>query len=514
MRDPISGASRVAPPRLAGARPVPQSSPPMTRCAPPLALLAALGLALAALGIGACSPGEEGAVERPNVLLVTLDTTRADHLGLYGYERPTSPNLDALAEEAVVYDRAYSTSSWTLPAHASLFTGKLPTSHGARHDPEGALVLAEGIAAAPEGIRARPMAAGEVTLAGLLAARGYATGAVVAGPWMLRQFGLAAGFDHYDDEGIRDAAGRRAGAVTDAALRWLGEGGRTREPFLLFLNYFDPHVPYAPPRAWARSFLPPGTQPNPHAARQAPALYDAEILYMDHELGRLFRHLRERGLWERTLVVVTGDHGELLGDRGLWGHERFLWEPLVRVPLVVKPAGPARPGRRDDRLVSLTDVLPLVLERLGLEAPEAPARAVEAGAVLAEVHPMSRAQDTGVWQARWEGRFKVLHNSFGETFLYDLASDPDEQRDLSGEAPERARRAREALEAAFAALPPPPAAAPVPVDEETLETLRALGYLAEPEAGSGPDADAAPGSAPGADPGSASRSQTRSDASE
>jgi arylsulfatase A-like enzyme len=430
-------------------------------------------------------------------VLVTLDTTRADHLELFGYARPTSPNLTALGAESVVYERAYSTSSWTLPGHASLFTGKYPSSHGARHDPEGSLVLASAIDA-PTGIRARSIGRDERTLASLLRGAGFSTGGVVAGPWMLRVFGLAHGFDHWDDRGIRDAVGRRARDVSDAALAWLAGA---REPFFLFLNYFDPHVPYAPPRAWARSFLPPGVAPDPLSQTQAVDLYDAEILYMDHELGRVFDALRARGLWERTLVVVTADHGELLGDRGgEWGHERWLWEPLVRVPLVVKSAGPARAGRRERELVSLVDVLPLVLRELGLEAPGD----VQGGAppdaerpLLAEERPMSPESGTGEWRARWDGRFKYLESSRGERFLFDLERDPAESENLAPREPERASDAASQLERDFAALPPaPPDPGPVALDAATVEALRALGYLGE---GAG-----------GAD----QRSQTRIDSSE
>jgi arylsulfatase A-like enzyme len=453
---------------------------------------AAVPLPLLLLLALACSAPDERA--RANVLLVTLDTTRADRLGVYGHARPTSPNLDALASEAIVFERAYSTSSWTLPAHASLFTGKYPASHGARHDPQGPLVLADA-APAPRSVRARGMSPQEPTLAGLLAGHGWATGAVVGGPWLMRVFGVGAGFDFYDDAGMQSQLGRRATEITENALAWLA---RTEEPFLLFLNYFDPHAPYAPPPRFARPFLPPGVAPDPLSLRQAPALYDGEIRYTDHELGRLFGWLRERGLWERTLVVVTADHGELLGERGDWGHERWLWEPLVHVPLIVKPAGPGRPGRREAAPVSLVDVLPLVLRELGLPDPpgvqgEAPPAARRE--LLAEVNPIGTESDTGEWRARWEGSLKFLTSTLGERHLYDLAADPDEARNLVPRDPELAARQALALERAFAALPAPPAdAAPVQVDERTRELLRELGYL-------GPA-------------GEAPRSQTRSDASE
>lgn len=416
---------------------------------------------------------------RPSVLLITLDTTRADHLGAYGYARPTSPNLDELAAESTVYENAYSTSSWTLPAHASLFTGRYPSSHGARHDPAGGLLLADGIDV-PAPVRARAMARGERTLASVLADEGFATAAVVAGPWLIQQFGLATGFDHYDDADILNANGRRANQVTDAALEWLAT---VPEPFFLFLNYFDPHSPYMPPGAWARSFLPRGVVPNVRSAGQATARYDAEILFMDDQIGRLFRALRESGRWDRTLVVVTGDHGEFLGDRDLWGHERFLWEPLVRVPLIVKPAGSSRPGRREQRRMSVVDVLPMVLERIGVDVPEGVQGTAAPGSarpVLAEVHPMSgKGLEHGAWKASWEGSSKFLRNSLGQRYLFDLEDDPDEMHNLAATEPERAARAERALDQAFAALPPPGFAAEVVVDDRTREALEQLGYLEE-----------------------------------
>jgi arylsulfatase A-like enzyme len=429
---------------------------------------------LAALALLAGCAAEPPA--RPNVLLVTLDTTRADRLGLYGYARPTSPNLDALAAESVVYEVAYSTSSWTLPAHASLFTGKYPKSHGASHDPEGPLVLAEAIDA-PHAIRARSIAPSERTLASLLREAGYATGGVVAGPWMLGTFGLAAGFEAWDDAGILNAAGRRAADVTDGALAWLED---VHEPFLLFLNYFDPHFPYAPPAAWASSFLPPGVQPNPRSAAQASDLYDAEILYMDHEFGRLLRALHERGVYDRTLIVVTSDHGELLGERGEWGHERFLWEPLVRVPLVVRHPGGRGAGTRVRDPVSIVDIFSLILDAAGIEVPAGaqgevpPARSRP---LLAEVDPIADGP-TGRWKARWEGRQKTLVNTLGERYVFDLAADPEEHENLADRDPARAERAVRALEQAFQALPPAAEAGEgFTIDDATREALRALGYL-------------------------------------
>jgi arylsulfatase A-like enzyme len=450
-----------------------------------LAVLALLALAAAGCDRGApdgSRNAEAPGGERPNVLLVTLDTTRADHLGCYGYQRPTSPNLDELAQSSIVFENATSTSSWTLPAHASLFTGKFPTTHGVRHDPEGPLILAEGVPGVPAGIRARGLAPEEETLASVLAGAGYATGAVVAGPWLLRVFGLDSGFQHYDDSGIETNAGRRAASVTDAAERWLAgvlaEGDR---PFFLFLNYFDPHAPYWPPPSYARTFLPPGTPPRMRSRAQAPALYDAEILYMDAELGRLLRFLRERGVWDDTLIAVTADHGELLGEHGEWGHERFLWEELVHVPLIVKPPG-QQEGRREPGRAQVIDLLPMILSSAGVAPPPgvqgAPPPSAERP-VLAEVNPISSDGATGSWRAQWHGDSKFIWNTLGQRFLFDLASDPHESENLFERDAERSRHAEAALLRTFESLPQAPdrTGPATVVDEQTREALRELGYI-------------------------------------
>jgi arylsulfatase A-like enzyme len=415
---------------------------------------------------------------RPHILLVTLDTTRADHLGAYGYPRATSPSLDALAGEATLYTNARSTSSWTLPAHASLFTGRFPTSHGARYDAGGEHALADSIEA-PGGIRARGLAPGQATLAEALGEAGYATAAVVAGPWLLRTFGLARGFEHYDDSGIVDYAGRTADDVTDAALRWLDD--RDERPFFLFVNYFDAHFPYAPPPPFDRMFLPAGTAPDPERRAQFGALYDAEIRFVDRELGRLLRGLRERGEYERTLIVVTSDHGELLGEHDEWGHGRFLYEELVRVPLVVKPAGPSRLGRREARPVQLLDLFPLLLESAGVRVPAgtqggAPPRIGHP--LLAEVNPIASADPAGRWRALWQGRDKLMQNDAAERRLFDLENDPREQVDRAAREPAVGARMAEALERAFGTLPPPPPSPPAtPIDPGTRDALERLGYL-------------------------------------
>ena len=391
---------------------------------------------------------------------MTLDTTRRDRLGFYGYSRSTSPNLDALAERSVVFDRAVAASSWTLPSHASIFTGMFPSSHGADYDPEGPLRLTEAIEGPEEWAeyRAAGLSPTATTLALLLSEQGYQTGAVVGGPWMKRIFGLDRGFETYDEEGIGDVNGRLASEVTTAGLEFLET---TESPFFLFLNYFDPHGPYEAPAPFGGSF---GQEPSDR--------YDEEILYMDHHIGRLLGEMK-KGLFEDSLILVTADHGELLGEHGEMGHGASLFEEEIRVPFLVKyPGDEVSPGRSGEP-VHHVDVLPLVLERLGL-SPSRRSR----HPLLAEVNPLEFMSPDGSWRALYLGRHKLLWNSLGNHALYDLEEDPGERNDLSREDPDRVKLAIDVLDRVFASLPPPgEPGPPATLDEETLKALRSLGYV-------------------------------------
>lgn len=434
------------------------------------------------LALASCS-SEQAPVAppaRPNVLLVTLDTTRADRLGLHGYARPTSPVLDQLASESIVYDRAYSTSSWTLPAHASLFTGLVPPTHGARKDEKGELILTAEVAA-PEswGIyRARAPREDVPTLAGVLGAAGWSTAAIVGGPWMKRAFGLGRDFAHYDDDDV-DADGRRGSAITERARAWVRQAPR---PFFLFLNYFDPHTPYEAPKAYLQRVLggesfPRGLSPDAAQSLQ----YDAEIRYTDDQLGLLFGELRQLGVWDETWIIVTSDHGELLGEHGRVGHGLTLDEALVRIPLIVKPPrGAGRPGRVAEPVL-LTDVMPMLLDALGLPIPPGVQGGVPGRTerpVFAEVNPLPAESEDGDQRAWIEGDWKLLWSHRDGARLFDVARDPGETRDLGPEEPERLAAMRERLERYVESLPRPTAQGPERViDPETAEALRSLGYV-------------------------------------
>ena len=439
-------------------------------------------LVLAALLAAACGAEEGSAPARPNVLIITLDTTRADHLGCYGYERETSPNLDRLAAESTLYTHVISTSSWTLPSHAALFTGKFTASHGARYDPTGPLKLTSGIEGPADWdhYRARGLSTGEVTLAGVLGEAGWRTGAVVAGPWMKRVFGLDVGFEHYDDEQVHSVTGRLASEVTDAALSWLSQPDE--RPFFLFLNYYDPHSPFQAPAPYTFEFVPPQrhTQRGLANSKNWLDLYDAEILYTDEHVGRLLDELRRTQRFDNTLIVVTSDHGELFGEQGHWGHGEFLTQQELSVPMFIKQPGGSTQPARDDRPMQQVDVMPLVLERLGLPIPAGVQGAARGGEhpLISEVYPLPMFAKTGDWRVLVEGSLKYVWSSQGNHALYDLAVDPLELDNLASERSEVMQAMGARLDDYLASLPAPGEAGPErEVGTELSETLGSLGYM-------------------------------------
>ncbi len=440
-------------------------------------------IAVVCVLLGGCSQPEPTLLERPNILLITLDTTRADRLGAYGYAKDTSPNLDALAAESVFYTRAVATSSWTLPSHASLFTGKFTRSHGARYDAEGPLRLLDAIDGRPswEQYRARGLARDEVTLAEILAEAGYDTGAVIGGPWLKKVFGLGRGFTHYDDSEIGNLAGRQADSITRGASSWLETvGGR---PFFLFLNYYDPHGPYAAPRDLVEKFLSPGTvmQRPPRTGEQLNALYDGEVAFMDRHIGVLLDRLKESGKYDRTWIIVTADHGELLGEHRASGHGNSLYQEELHIPMFMKyPAGEAKPARSGER-IQLVDIFPLICERLGLETPEGIQGMAPPGIdhpIVSEVYPLEVMSQNGDWQALYDGEFKFVWNSLGRHQLFNLEADPGETRNLVSLDPGRRDDMAARLLDYLVGLPEPgEAVSGEELDEQTKQALESLGYV-------------------------------------
>ncbi|MBW2281299.1 MAG: sulfatase [Deltaproteobacteria bacterium] len=415
--------------------------------------------------------------------MISLDTTRADRLGCYGYGEQTSPSLDALAAVSVVYTRAVSTTSWTLPGHATLLTGKLTSSHGARLDVDGPISLADAIEGPFERYRARGLSPHERPLPLLLGEHGYATAGIVAGPWLKRVTGLDLGFDHYDDGGIDPTHGRLAPSVTGAALDWLRSRPRDR-PFFLFLNYFDPHGPYDPPARF-RGAPPRLTSDMPREQRirtRARWLYDGEIRFMDFWVGKLLDGLRDLDLFDDTWIIVTADHGEALWEDGIQGHGTALERAVLAIPFIVKYPGTGHAPERSDERVQLTDVLPTLLDALGLPIPDD----IQGNAlgrlghpVVAEVYPLPFMTNAdGDVQALIADGHKLVRKDRGRLAVYDLARDPHERIDLAARDPERAAAMAASLDEYLASLPAPLAqGAPRAMDSETQKALKSLGYV-------------------------------------
>ena len=302
-------------------------------------------VALAAIGCSADPPAapSEKAASKTSILLVTLDTTRADALGCLGGRPGVTPRLDALAREGVLYTQARTTAPVTLPAHASMFTGLYPIRHGARDNGR------------------TPLPPEATTLAELAREAGLETAAFVAAAVLDDAWGLDQGFETYVDptrphDGSVSAmyVERSAEEVVGDALRWLRERDAGR-PFLLWVHLFDPHAPYVPPPAFARQA---GGDP-----------YLGEVARADAGVGALLDELARQDLDDETLVVVVSDHGEGLGDHGEVTHGSLAYDTTLRVPLIVRHPDGRRAGTRSDEAASVVDVLPTVAAALGLEAP-------------------------------------------------------------------------------------------------------------------------------------------------
>ncbi|MCU0236815.1 MAG: sulfatase-like hydrolase/transferase [Acidobacteria bacterium] len=371
-------------------------------------------LALLVLGGGLLLLLRRGRDAAPwNVLVITLDTTRADHLGAYGYAAARTPNLDRLAAAGVVFENASTSVPLTLPAHATLFTGRHPIATRVRNN--GNYFLPES----------------ETTLAEVLSHRGYDTRAVVSAFVLLSKFGLNQGFSIYDDsldthEMIRNYRSEiPAAMVFEKFSAWLdGSAGR---PFFYWLHFYDPHTPYRPPQEYAKLF-----PDNPMGK------YDGEIAYTDAWVGRVIASLGERGLLERTLVIIAGDHGEAFGEHVEHGHGIFCYEETLHVPLIVHAPGRFKPRRVAAR-VGLVDVMPTVLEALGAAMPPA----VQGASFLSELNGRSAKEERvayfeslyGLEEMNWAPLTGLLHRgykyvSLPDAELYDLATDRFEKQNL------------------------------------------------------------------------------------
>ncbi|MEZ4217401.1 MAG: sulfatase [Myxococcota bacterium] len=314
--------------------------------------------AAAALATAALACSEPSAPHRPDIVLIVADTLRADHLGCYGYTRapsPTSPHIDALARESLLFAQAVSAAPWTSPSVASLFTGLYPSAHGVVRSPVDDDVPTDALARAHD------------TLAERLARAGYATIGITANPWVSRERGYAQGFDLFAER-----AHANASEVAATARALLGEVARRPAPFFLYVQLMDPHLPNEPPAELVDRFHPRGAARRPaHNALgelvDTLARYDAEVFALDAGVGELIDALRELGRWEDAVVVFVADHGEQIFDHGEYGHGRALFAEEVHVPLLLR----AR-GLRGivDPPVSSIDVAPTLLALAGADGDD------------------------------------------------------------------------------------------------------------------------------------------------
>jgi arylsulfatase A-like enzyme/Tfp pilus assembly protein PilF len=405
--------------------------------------------------------GSDAAAPRDlNVLLITLDTTRADHLSCYAPGHARTPNLDALAARGVRFAHATAQVPLTLPSHACIMTGSYPMVHQLRD--MGGFVLDKS----------------HPTIASLMQSAGFATAAFVGSRAVAHHFGLSHGFDTYDDDmGPQTEEGklpgifaeRRAGVVSDHALDWLKQNGRRR--FFLWAHYYDPHQPYDPP--------------EPYKHEYAKSLYDGEIAYMDEQVGRLLSGLDQLGIASRTLVIAVGDHGESLGEHGEATHGIFLYDATLHVPLLV--AGPDVPrGKVIDDQVRSIDIHPTVMEFLNLPSS-------------------SEAQGVSLWPLLRQGTHVRSNYSYGETIyprtymgwselramrtdtwkfilaphpeLYNLEHDPGETQNLIPNHPAEADQLQKKIWEIAGTQARTEKVETVPVDEQTRQELASLGYV-------------------------------------
>lgn len=465
-------------------------------------LLLAAAVLLGSASLGA-SPTAEEDPARPSILLITLDTTRADHTSAYGYARPTTPRLEELVKRGIRFDAAYAPMATTLPSHATMFTALLPRSHG---------TLKNGIV-----VDGRlPM------LAEVLAKNGYRTAAFLSSFVVAERFGLARGFGTYDDdfekgqckwdvgrwEGheITDDFCRRGNLTRARSEKWLeangylgpepkpGSEAAQAPPFFLWLHFFDAHNPYDPP-AEQRALFPPLGGPPSDLDRDI-AAYDAEIHFADQEMGKLLDRLAAAGHLDDTLVIVAGDHGEGLMQHGWMLHGLQIYEEAVRVPFVVRWPAKLPVGKKIAEPVQLADLMPTVLELAGLAMPQmerkpdgqSVAAALRGNtkldsrrAVLLQRRSYARGWERGVAMkgekhAVRVGSWKYIEAKDENTFeLYDLASDPGEKRNVFADKPEERASLASTLQGWLSS--PLTSTAPRGVSEEDARRLEALGYV-------------------------------------
>ena len=431
-------------------------------------------IALTLLAVGAWSQALPPVTRPPNLLIITIDTLRADHLECYGYKPIKTPRINALAADGILVENAYTPVPVTLPAHASLFTGTYPLFHGVRD------------------FTGFSLSKDRTTLAAMLKSAGYRTGAVIAAAVLEARWGLNQGFDFYYDyfppqpaQNWQQIAERRGDEVVKESLGWLEKN--KQGPFFLWVHLFDPHDPYTPPSPYDRQY-----DGRP---------YDGEVAYTDENVGRLIDGLKQKGLYDHCLIVLLGDHGEGLGEHGEKTHGFFIYDSTLRIPLIFKLPGIDAPkGKRLTEPLRTIDVLPTVLQILGLServrTPEVQGRSA-LSAMLGKSAPTDLPAQAEIMLPYYQfdysplqsirmGRFKYIEAPKPE--LYDTVSDPAENHNLVVENQKLATQMKDLLRQDIARFSPKSTsfAAPRAIDPATMERLASLGYLAHSKRSSGP----------------------------
>lgn len=420
----------------------------------------------------------------PNLILIVIDTLRADHLGCYGYEHDTSPNIDKFADSGVLFQNAYCQMPTTGPSHASIFTSKHPRSHGVL---KNGWVLSDTFP----------------TIAQILKENGYTTAAVVSSFALASKFGFSKGFDFYDEkltlegstmsileqwEGHAMTGGfdQRADLATQKAVRWIQQNDK--KPFFLWVHYFDPHSPYAPPEPYEKKFI----KNADNGTDRIIAKYDGEIKFVDEEVGKLLNVIKKKRLDPNTLIIIISDHGEGLGQHNWLAHGMFLYDEQMRIALMMSFPNVIPRGIEIDSLVQTIDILPTVLHLMGLEYKED-----FSGNSLVKMiqNPGDSSSHPVFLERRRYGPSSILHamapgNKFalrdgnmkyiwapeeGTEELYNLAADPAELKNIVNRHRETADKMRDMIEEWKKGEAD--TKHEQSIDEETRKKLEALGYV-------------------------------------
>ena len=425
------------------------------------------------------------AAEEPpprNVLLITIDTLRADHLSCNGAENVATPNLDRLAREGVDFTRVRAAAPLTLPSHASILTGEYPPTHGIREN------------------AATRLSDNQITMTEVLQSKGYETAAFVGSFVLDRRFGLAQGFDLYDDRVWASAsdleklqAERPADAVFEAFESWLA-GRRGEPPFFAWLHFYDPHAPYLPP--------------EPYRTRYRSDPYAGEVAYTDEVVGKVWSALESRALLRGTVIGVVGDHGEGLGEHQEATHSVLIYNSTLHVPMILYSPGQIPAGSRVQTLTSLVDLAPTLLELVGFPHDLGTGRSLlpriglsGAAAEQGDEQPRSVYSESLYAQRNlgWSPLFGLEDRDFklilgAEPELFDLSVDPDERRNVAAERPETVSAMKEEFAAlGFGLETASQEEETASLDPETVAQLRSLGYLSSSRRS---ESEAAVGEAP------------------